>query len=453
MKLLDKLFGRTHTAQPEDSSARKPGSSLSRQAAPAGTGDIQSSGSPSSDPESARDETGRIRALIARLERKDRALEANDELAKCGKAAVPEMLAGLANKSLQGWLVPLLGRTGDRRAMEPLRALVASGDGPIRSHAAAALGKLGIPDPAAITTLVAALDDDIARLNSIYALNDLDPAPAREALARLANTTEDVSLAAACKAVFLRLDGDIEGLARMMKDDTYQVGCAAVGIIKATNNERVRAILAEAARSAPQELVRMEARFTLAHLNEALASTGSATADPHSRLASNSPGERRDAAQALAYGLDSSHDAKRDVDALLKALSDSDPEVRAVTRAALIESRNAISLLVDAYRASVASDPVRACLAGRVLGTKMTGDLGTDMIEARLCQIMYGLDVAFVSCVCGACGAVNKGIPVPPRGPMIPYYGQEGDNGAYAVPVLCDRCGVVFHVAWDSDPR
>ena len=37
------------------------------------------------------------------------------------------MLDALANEALQGWLVPLLGRTGDRRAMEPLRELVESG--------------------------------------------------------------------------------------------------------------------------------------------------------------------------------------------------------------------------------------------------------------------------------------------------------------------------------------
>ena len=83
----------------------------------------------------------------------------------------------------------------------------------------------------------------------------------------------------------------------------------------------------------------------------------------------------------------------------------------------------------------------------------MTNDSKNDMIDARVCQIMYGLDMAFVSCVCGSCGAMNKGIPVPPRGPMVPYYGQKDEHGAYAIPVHCDKCGVVFYVAWDSDPR
>ena len=452
MKFIDRLFRRGHRDQ---KGAAATNSDLSAESPAASTrpGAAQGTANPSPPPTSNEDKDGHTRELITRLETKDRALAANDELKKCGKAAVPEMLRSLSNKSVQGWLVPLLGLTGDSRALEPLRTLVESGEGHIRSHAAGALGKLGIPDPTAIATLTKALDDEIAQFNSVYALNDLDPAPAREALKRLAEKTKDVSLSSAIKAIFMRLEGNIDGIAEMMKANDYKVGCAAVAIIRATNNEKVRAILAEAARSAPQEFVRDEARSTLTRMNEAAAAAGSSMPDPHNRLASDSPSERRDAAQALAYGLKAGSDSKRDLEALLKALKDADPEVRAVTRAALIENRNALILLVDAYRAYIASDPERACLAGRVLGVKMTNDSKNDMIDARVCQIMYGLDMAFVSCVCGSCGAMNKGIPVPPRGPMVPYYGQKDEHGAYAIPVHCDKCGVVFYVAWDSDPR
>ena len=431
-----------------------PAGDVARTSTPSAPSGSEATDVPVSEPDlSGDDERRRIRGLIAQLDVEGKALEANDELKKCGEAAVPDMLDSLANESLQGWLVPLLGRTGDRRAMEPLRVLVESGTDEIRSHAAAAIGNLGIPDPAVISTLIEALEDEIAQFNAVYALNRLGPEPARAALKRVAETSDDVSLTSACKAIFFRLDGDIESIARMMKDDNYQVGSAAIGIVEAANTEEVRTALAEAARSAPQELVRMSAMHALKRMNEAVEAAGSSAPDHHARLESDSPGERRDAVQMIAYGLKAGSDSERDLEALLKAMADSDQEVRATTRTALVENREAIPLLIAFYQKSVASDPKRACLAGRVLGSKMEADLKTDMIPAQMCQIMYGLDAAFISCVCGVCGAMNKGIPVPPRGPMVPYYGQSDDQGAYAIPVVCDKCGDVFYVAWDSDPR
>jgi hypothetical protein len=68
--------------------------------------------------------------------------------------------------------------------------------------------------------------------------------------------------------------------------------------------------------------------------------------------------------------------------------------------------------------------------------------------------MFFGIPVAFAPCVCGHCGEVNDGIPVPEKGLYIGYYGQKDtERGAYTLPVLCDFCGKTFFIAWDTDPR
>lgn len=84
-------------------------------------------------------------------------------------------------------------------------------------------------------------------------------------------------------------------------------------------------------------------------------------------------------------------------------------------------------------------------LAGRVLGRKIIK--GPDeFISAEIARIYYGINVSFISCSCVYCGHLNKGIAAPANGPCVPYYHQKNDKGAYAVPVLCDRCGKTFFV-------
>jgi hypothetical protein len=76
------------------------------------------------------------------------------------------------------------------------------------------------------------------------------------------------------------------------------------------------------------------------------------------------------------------------------------------------------------------------------------------MIHAETSAIALGVAVAFTPCICGHCGKLNVGIPVPEGGLYTPFYAQKDDtNCAYSLPVLCDYCGREFFIAWDSDPR
>jgi hypothetical protein len=109
--------------------------------------------------------------------------------------------------------------------------------------------------------------------------------------------------------------------------------------------------------------------------------------------------------------------------------------------------------LVSIYKECLNSDPRKSVLSGRVLGRKIDGGKG-DMIHAQTAMIMFGVQVAFIPCVCGHCGKLNVGIPVPEKGLYIGFYGQtDNKRGAYALPVLCDYCGKEFFIAWDNDPR
>lgn len=145
-------------------------------------------------------------------------------------------------------------------------------------------------------------------------------------------------------------------------------------------------------------------------------------------------------------------DADAAFQSLFADLQNNDPDVRAEASQLLADSRNALQRLISIYQECLNSDPRRASLAGRVLGRKIAKG-SDDMIPLEIAKIWYGITVSFIPCTCLHCGHVNRGIPVPPKGPMIPYYHQEHDKGAYAVPVLCDKCGKDFFVVWDIDPR
>jgi len=139
-------------------------------------------------------------------------------------------------------------------------------------------------------------------------------------------------------------------------------------------------------------------------------------------------------------------------ESLFGDLEDGDPDVRAEASRLLAEARNALQRLISMYQECLSSDPRRASLAGRVLGRKIAKG-SDDMMPAQVAQMMYGISASFIPCPCVHCGHLNKGIAAPPNGPMVPYYHQTDDKGAYAVPVLCDRCGKEFFVVWDMDPR
>ncbi len=145
-------------------------------------------------------------------------------------------------------------------------------------------------------------------------------------------------------------------------------------------------------------------------------------------------------------------DFGRAFNSLFADLENSDPDVRAEASRQLADARKALQKVLSVYQECLNSDPRRASLAGRVLGRKVAKG-SDDMIPAQIAQMMYGLSASFIPCSCVHCGHPNKGIAAPPRGPMVPYYQQGDDKGAYAVPVLCDKCGKEFFVVWDMDPR
>jgi tetratricopeptide (TPR) repeat protein len=147
----------------------------------------------------------------------------------------------------------------------------------------------------------------------------------------------------------------------------------------------------------------------------------------------------------------SSPEADKAFETLFAELESPDPDVRAEASRLLADPPKSAGRLITIYEQCLRSDPHRAHLAGRVLGRKMAKGID-HMIQPSIAKMMYGLNVSFIPCGCVFCGHFNKGIPAPPNGPMVPYYHQEDDKGAYAVSVLCDQCGKKFFVVWDSDP-
>ena len=156
--------------------------------------------------------------------------------------------------------------------------------------------------------------------------------------------------------------------------------------------------------------------------------------------------------QEQAHGLWlSGPDFDRAFNSLFADLVNDDPDIRAEASRLLADARNALQKLISIYQECLHSDPQRASLAGRVLGRKLAKG-SDDMIHAENALIMYGFSASFIPCPCVHCGYFNRGIAAPPGGPMVPYYHQSDDKGAYAVPVLCDKCGKEFFVVWDTDP-
>jgi tetratricopeptide (TPR) repeat protein len=145
-------------------------------------------------------------------------------------------------------------------------------------------------------------------------------------------------------------------------------------------------------------------------------------------------------------------DFDRAFNSLFADLENDDPDVRAEASRLLADAGKALRKVISVYRECLNSDPRRASLAGRVLGRKVAKG-SDDMIHAQIAQVMYGISASFIPCSCVHCGHLNRGIAAPPSGPMVPYYHQSDDKGAYAVPVLCDKCGKEFFVVWDTDPR
>ena len=136
---------------------------------------------------------------------------------------------------------------------------------------------------------------------------------------------------------------------------------------------------------------------------------------------------------------------------LFADLKNEDPDVRAQASLLLAGSPNAVRKLISLYQENSVSGPRRASLAGRVLGRKAAK--GSDgMISAQISQLLYDITISFIPCLCAYCGYLNRGIPAPPGGPMVPYFSQKDSKGVYAVPVLCDRCGKEFFVVWDTVP-
>jgi hypothetical protein len=156
--------------------------------------------------------------------------------------------------------------------------------------------------------------------------------------------------------------------------------------------------------------------------------------------------------EALRAFMGGGGNADQAFESLFADLKDKDPEIRAEASRLLNESTDAQLRLVTIYQECLKSDPRRASLAGRVLGRYLAeGRQG--MIDPDIAKMTFGLKVSFLPCGCDHCGKLNKGIPAPPNGGMVPYYSQKDNKGAYAVPVLCDKCGMEFFVVWDQNPR
>ncbi|MDD5543798.1 MAG: hypothetical protein PHX83_11545 [Acidobacteriia bacterium] len=144
-------------------------------------------------------------------------------------------------------------------------------------------------------------------------------------------------------------------------------------------------------------------------------------------------------------------DAGRAFESLFADLENEDADVRAEASRLLADPPKSAQRLIAVFEECRETNPYRSQLAGRVLGRKITKGMD-HTIHSQIARMMYGLNISFIPCGCVHCGFFNKGIAAPPNGPMMAYYHQVDDKGAYAIPVLCDRCGKKFFVVWDSNP-
>jgi tetratricopeptide (TPR) repeat protein len=137
---------------------------------------------------------------------------------------------------------------------------------------------------------------------------------------------------------------------------------------------------------------------------------------------------------------------------LFEDLQNDNPDIRNEAARLLAMDIKARNRLISIFQQFSETDPHRSSLAGRVLGRIVT-DQSKDTIMPQITQMWFGFSASFISSTCVYCGHMNRGIAAPPRGPMIPYFHREKNEGAYTIPVLCDKCGKEFFVAWDVDPR
>lgn len=164
-------------------------------------------------------------------------------------------------------------------------------------------------------------------------------------------------------------------------------------------------------------------------------------------------------AARLSYMEEQAHtirDAKPDAEAafegLFSDLENGNPDIRNEASRLLGDTPDAIERLISIYQKCLISDPRRASLAGRVLGRKIAKG-ANDIILPLISKIWYGIAVSFIPSTCVYCGHLNNGIAAPPNAPHVPYFHSKNDERAYAVQVLCDKCGSKFFVVWDEDPR
>ncbi|MFA4851337.1 MAG: hypothetical protein WC868_09070 [Bacteroidales bacterium] len=138
------------------------------------------------------------------------------------------------------------------------------------------------------------------------------------------------------------------------------------------------------------------------------------------------------------------------IDKYILDLENEDPEIREYAVFNLSNNSEAIKKLINIY-SNYFSDPWHSSLAGRVIGKKIQKD-SDNLIGPSTVSMIYGIDASVIICSCQFCGFPNKGILAPPNGRNVAYYSQDNDKGAYSIPVLCDKCGNKFYVAWDQDP-
>jgi len=143
---------------------------------------------------------------------------------------------------------------------------------------------------------------------------------------------------------------------------------------------------------------------------------------------------------------------------LLTYLGDPDPDIRARADdlAGILpyaSHRDMLDWLIAFYRQRLgADDRQTAWRALRQLGRTIFMLPGEE-VPAEVSLVKWGVAAAFTSCGCPCCGFINTAIPLPPKGPFIPWYAQKEVAGAYTLPVICDRCGREFHLCWDSSPE
>jgi hypothetical protein len=135
------------------------------------------------------------------------------------------------------------------------------------------------------------------------------------------------------------------------------------------------------------------------------------------------------------------------IQAFMGHLQKEESGIRIEARRLLARSPKALARLSEIYRDT--TDPRVASAIGRVFGSIYSEPL----VPADVCNTMYGLPIALIECNCPHCEKPNKGIAAPPRGDVVPCYGQKENKGKTVTPVLCDSCGHEFFVGWDETLR